>query len=133
METRISYPAVGEIIEFNLLVLGVVRVKKADRHHVLSRQKIASAIGQCRSAEGGLHQKAAVLMRALVAAHAFASGNRRTAFVATKDFVLKNGGKFSIPDDPHYAGVMRGIRESGYSDDEIAEWIRNGKIRQHER
>ena len=65
----------------------------------------------------------------LVCAHAFASGNRRTAFVTAKAFVLNNGGSFNIPDDPAYADAMRGIREGRYIGEEIAEWIKNGKIR----
>ena len=101
-----------------------MKVKKADRHQVLSRQKIADSLEKCRKTGGDVYLKAAVLMKALACAHAFASGNRRTSFVATKDFVLRNGGKFLIPDDPHYAKVMRGIREGRYPEAEIAEWDR---------
>ena len=133
MTSEISYPEIDEIIEFNLLVLGLFRVKKADQHQVLSRQKIASVLKECRESHGDVYTKAAALMRGLSSAHAFASGNRRTAFVATKDFVLRNGHGFAIPDDPDYAEVMRGIREGKYSDAEIREWISNGKIRKHER
>ncbi len=87
----IAYPAVERIIELNILVLSVIKAKKADAAHVLSRQKIARAIDECRVVQGDMHTKAAVLMRALVAAHAFASGNRRAAFVAAKEFVIDNG------------------------------------------
>ena len=68
-----------------------------------------------------------MLMERLVTAHAFASGNRRTAFVAAKSFVLSNGGKFQIKDDPEYAKIMQGIREGRCSPDQISEWIKNGK------
>lgn len=130
---EISYPSVEEIIEFNILVLGLLKVKKADKHNVLSRQKIVVSLEKCGKAAGDIYLKGALLMRSLASAHAFASGNRRTAFVVAKDFVVRNGGKFLIPDDPHHAKVMRGIREGRYSDIEIAEWMKNGKIRQFER
>ncbi|RLG20133.1 hypothetical protein DRN67_00830 [Candidatus Micrarchaeota archaeon] len=128
-----KYPTVEEIEEYNVLVLGIIRVKKADRPQVLSRQKIMKAIEVCESVEGDIYQKAAVLLQHLVRAHAFASGNRRTAFVAAKAFVLDNGGSFNIPDDPSYAAVMLGIREGRYNEKEIAEWIKNGKIRKSSR
>lgn len=129
MATEISYPSAEEIVELNILVLGIIKVKKADKHHVLSTLKIHQALDACRQARGDVYDKAAAIMRALASAHAFASGNRRTAFLAAKEFVLKNGGKFAIPDDPYYAEVMREIREGKHSDAEIAEWIKNGKIR----
>ena len=129
----IEYPAVERVIEFNVLVLTMIKAKKSDAPHVLSRQKIAHAIEECKMAEGDICRKAAVLMRALVAAHAFASGNRRTAFVAAKAFVIENGGKFAIKDDPAHAKVMQGMREGYYKDEEIAEWMRNGKIREFRR
>jgi len=123
-----SYPSVEEVIEANLLVLGLIGVKKADRHEVLSRQKISLALERCREVEGNLYYKAAVLAQGLVSAHAFASGNRRTAFFIVKEFVVENGGKFAVSDDPSYAKVMQAIREGRHSLDEISEWIENGKI-----
>ena len=125
---ELNYPQADEIIEINILALGLVKVKKADKHQVLSYQKIISAVSKAEGTEGDLYLKAAVLMRELSRAHCFASGNRRTAFLATKDFVIRNSGKFVIPDDPDYANVMRGIREGTYSETEISEWISNGKI-----
>jgi len=128
-----AYPSVDQIVEYNVLVLNVIKVKKADAPHVLSREKLAHAIAECRKTDGGLYKKAAVLMRALVKAHAFASGNRRTAFVAAKGFVLANNGRFAIKDEPSYAKAMLGIREGYYSDNEMAEWIKDGKIREFKR
>lgn len=72
-------------------------------------------------------------MKELVQRHAFASSNRRTAFITAVDFVRSNNGKFRIADNPLNAKVMLGIRENCYSDEEIMEWIRNGKIREFER
>jgi death-on-curing protein len=133
MAKEIMYLSAEEVTEFNVLVLGLLRVKKSDAHKVLSRKKLVDALEKCRELEGDVYSKAARLMRELSSAHAFASGNRRTAFIATKEFVQRNGVRFSIPDDPDYAKVMRGIREGKYQDAEIAEWIANGKIKQRER
>jgi prophage maintenance system killer protein len=65
--------------------------------------------------------------------HAFASGNRRTAFIVTKYFLSKNKGKIKIKDDPTNAKVMQGIRENYYTIEEIKEWIKNGQIKPFER
>ena len=127
------YPSVDDIIEFNALMLSIIRVKKADQHKVLSVGKIAECIAEAEDCEGDLYDKAAVLMFMLVKNHPFASGNRRTAFITTKEFVLKNKGKFKIPNNSSNARVMIGIRERYYSNDKIKEWIKNGKIRKFER
>jgi prophage maintenance system killer protein len=72
-------------------------------------------------------------MKELIKSHSFSSGNRRTAFIATKYFILKNKGKFKIKDDENNAKIMQGIRENYYSLDEIKEWIKNGEIRPFKR
>ncbi len=59
--------------------------------------------------------------------------NRRTAFIVVKEFLLANHASFHVKDDPHYAKVMQGIRESFYATEEIKEWIKNGKIREFKR
>ena len=35
-----------------------------------------------------------------------------------------------IPDEPQCARVLLGVRENYYADEEIKEWIKNGKIRE---
>ncbi len=130
MEEEFAYPEADKVVEFNLLALGLVRATKGDKHEVLSHHKLEAAIEECRIAPGDLYSKAAVLMKALCQAHAFASGNRRTAFITVKYFLGQNGGRCAIPDDPLYSKVMRGIREGRYSIIEIAEWIKNGRINQ---
>jgi death-on-curing family protein len=128
-----EYPSVEKIAEFNLLALALIKVKKGDAHQVLSHSRIKGAIEECQNTEGDVYKKAVALLKALVKRHPFASGNRRTAFIAAKSFVLSNGGSFRIADDPHYARAMQGIREDYYADEEIMEWIRHGKIREFKR
>lgn len=130
---EIIYPIVEKIIEYNFLVLDLIKVKKADSPKVLSENKIREIIQECKESNGDVYDKAVILLKGLVQKHPFASGNRRTAFIVTKDFVLSNKQKFNIEDDPNYARALQGVRENYYTDEEIKEWIKNGKIRKFER
>lgn len=129
----IIYPEPDQIIEYNLLILHIINVKKADRAKVMSYQKILNIINECKNFNGDLYDKAVVLMTEIIQKHAFESGNRRTAFIVTKDFVVKNDGEFNIKNDPVQARNMQGIRERYYTHKEIREWIKNGKIREFKR
>jgi len=129
----IYYPTVEKIIELNALVLTVIKVKKADKSVVLSTKKIYEAIENCKTKEGDIYDKAAFLLESLIKNHPFASGNRRTAFIATKDFLFHNNHKFNVKDDPSQARVMTGIREHFYTHEEIKEWVKHGKIKEFKR
>lgn len=129
----VVYPSVDKVVEFNALSLSVISVKKSDAAKVLSVSKVEGAIEACRKSEGGLFDKAVVLLRELVQAHAFASGNRRTAFIATKYFLVMNNKRLGVKDSEENAKVLLGIRERFYSDEEIKEWLQNGKIREFKR
>lgn len=131
--SKIIYPTPEKIIEYNLLVLSVIKVKKSDKADVLSYQRILNCVEGCKNAEGDVYDKAVYLMKCLIQQHPFASGNRRTAFIVTKDFLLKNKAKFKVKDDPKYARVMLGIRENFYKDEEIKEWLKTGDIREFKR
>jgi death-on-curing family protein len=133
MATHIVYPAPEKIIEYNVLVLNMMRFKKADKAEVLSYARIVKVVNQCRKAKGDIYDKAVCLIKGLIQEHCFASGNRRTAFLATKKFMNSNGGQFRIEVDPKYARIMQGIRENYYTDEEIREWIKNGKIKEFDR
>ena len=130
---KIIYPTPEEIIEYNILVLNILKVKKADKHGVLSYGKIVEIIEGCKNLRGNIYDKAVFLLKCLVQKHPFASGNRRTALVVVKYFLFINNAKFGIKNDPKYAKVLIGIRENFYTDLEIRRWIRNGKIREFKR
>ena len=130
---KLIYPTSERIIEYNLLVLNIIKVKRADKPEVLSYRKIVDCIEGCRKLEGDVYDKAVNLLKCLVQSHPFASGNRRTAFVVVKDFLIGNKAKFKIKDDPKYARVMLGIRENFYKDSEIRKWIKEGEIREFKR
>ncbi len=129
----VFYPSVEKIVEFNLLALIIIKVKKADSPKVLSLFKISKAVDECKNLKGDIYDKAVVLMKGIVCGHAFDSGNRRTAFIVTKYFLVMNDNKLGVKDDPINARTMLGIREGYYLDDEIKEWLKNGKIREFKR
>lgn len=133
MVNNIIYPTAEKIIEYNLLTLKLIKVKKADRPKVLGHKKILEVIDECEQSRGDIYDKAVCLLKGLVQKHPFASGNRRTAFVVAKEFLLMNKTPFRIADDPTYARVMIGIRENFYKDYEIKEWLKHGKIKEFKR
>ena|SRR3989338_9026242 len=130
---KIIYPTPEKIIEYNLLILSIIKVKKADKPEVLSRNSIKESIEECKKVKGNIYDKSVILLKSLVQKHPFASGNRRTAFVVVKDFLLMNKAEFKIKDDPIYARVMLGIREGYYKEEEIKNWIVKGDIREFRR
>ena len=133
MTGNIKYPTREKVIEYNLLVLTIIKVKKADQPKVLSNHAIDLVIDECRQTEGDAYDKAVSLLKGITQKHPFASGNRRTAFIVTKEFLLSNNAVFRIKDDPAHARVMQGIREDYYTQEEIKEWIKHDKIREFKR
>ena len=133
MLKKILYHTSEKIVEYNLLALTLFDVKKADKSELRSKAKLIEVIEGCKKTKGDVYDKATFLFKGLIQKHAFASGNRRTAFIVTKDFILINKGKFLIKNDPKQAKIMTGIREGFYTDKEIKEWIKNGEIKQFKR
>ena len=131
--SRFRYPTPDDIISNNVLALALIRVKKADRPKILSQGKVRDCIKKCIETEGGVYEKAAVLLKEIVQKHAFASGNRRTAFLTAKQFLIANKQKIRVMDNPENARILLGIRENYYDDSEIKEWLKNGKIREFKR
>jgi len=117
----ITYPTVERIIEYNYLALTLIKVKRADEPKVLDRGKLIDVLARCQDAEGDIYDKAVCLLTGLVQKHPFASGNRRTAFIAAKGFLVGNGAPFRIKDEPKMAKVLLGIREGYYSNNEVKE------------
>jgi death-on-curing family protein len=130
---EIIYPTIEKIVEYNILALKLINVKRADKPKILSNQKIVHIIDETKATEGDIYDKAVVLLKGLIQKHPFASGNRRTAFIVTKEFLIINQKEFNIEDDPIQARAMQGIRENYYTNNEIKEWIKNGKIREFKR
>ena len=111
----IQYPSIERIVEYNILSISLLYAKKADNAKVLSMSALRDVMEECEEREGDVYDKAVVLLKGIVQKHPFASGNRRTAFIATKDFLLHNHALFHVKDDPVNVKVMQGIRENYYS------------------
>ena len=129
----IVYPTIDEIQYYNTIAIEMFRKSKSDQAKTISVSYIQKTIDKTKKNPGDIYDKAARLLIELTRMHAFESGNKRTAFLSTKKFVLKNEGKFNIPDTIDNVKVMIGIRENYYSQNEIKEWIMNGKIKKFER
>ena len=129
----IVYLTVDEIQYYNTIAIEMFRKSKSDQAKTISVSYIQKAIDKTKMNPGDIYDKAARLLIELTRIHAFESGNKRTAFLSTKKFVLRNEGKFNIPDTINNVKVMIGIRENYYSQNEVKEWITNGKIKKFER
>ena len=86
------YPDMEAIITANKIVLKEIKVLKADRHELLAggKPKIQRVLESVEGVQTDIYGKATILLIGLVKAHAFASGNRRTAYAVTKEFLLHN-------------------------------------------
>ena len=132
-EFKVKYPTTDEIIKLNKEILNRIRVKKADRHNVLSKWQIEGAIDSCKVQQGDIYDKGVCLIKGLTQRHSFDSGNRRTAFAVTRQFILDNNQKFDVENSGKQARVLQGIRERYYTDDEIKYWLRGNNIREFKR
>jgi death-on-curing family protein len=127
------YPTVEEIQYNNTIAIEMFRRSKRDQAKTISVSYIKKAIDAMKVVPGDLYDKAALLLLELTRIHAFESGNKRTAFLTTKKFVVTNGERFNIPDTENNVKIMIGIRENYYTQKEIKEWIKHGKIKAFKR
>lgn len=131
---EIVYPDAEAVIEANKIVLKEIKALKADRYDILAggKQKIQKVLENVESSQEDVYGKAAILLVGLVKAHAFASGNRRTAYAVTKEFLIHNTGSAHTLKG-NIELIMKGIREDFYTNDEIIEWLKGGDIREFKR
>ena len=122
-----EYLTVEEVIEINKIVLREIRVRKADQPRVLADWKLEEGLELVKKTQGDIYDKAVAVVTELARGHAFASGNRRTAYVTAKVFLERNGAKMRVKHDPN---VLQGIREGFYSKKEIKEWLKGNAIKE---
>ena len=130
---EIIYPTVEEIQYNNTIAIEMFRRSKHDQAKTISVAYIQKIIDSIKLEPGDIYDKAAILLFELTRMHAFESGNKRTAFLSTKKFVITNGEGFNIPDTESNVKIMIGIRENYYTQKEIKEWIKYGKIKTFKR
>lgn len=126
---KIIYPTVEEIQYNNTIAIEMFRRSKHDQAKTISVSFIKKVLDTVRLTPGDIYDKAALMLLELTRIHAFESGNKRTAFLTTKKFVITNGGQFRIPDKESNVKIMIGIRENYYTLKEIKEWVKHGKIK----
>ena len=122
----------AELVTVNRLMLEKFKMKKADKHEVLSWTALQQVLETVKNKEGDVYDKAAALLKELVRTHPFASGNRRTAFAAAHGLLLYNKLPLKIKSgfNPE---ILRGIREGHYADSEIRAWVSGGDMREWKR
>jgi len=124
---KIKYPTVEEVIATNKRVLEIHRAKKADKHELLgTKHQIQEIIDKAKEKEGDIYIKSVVLLKELTISHLFASGNRRTAYLVTNDFIYKNKKK-DIEKTEKEVEIFKKIRYRDISDEELAKWVKNEK------
>jgi len=126
----IEYLTKDDIILMNKEMLQNIEVKKADKHKVLSKSAIEAAVQAAKDEKGDVYDKATMMLLMLVTKHPFESGNRRTAFIATRTFLALNGENPEIIRDDR---VLLGIREGFYTKAEVKEWLQGNEIRPFKR
>ncbi len=120
-----EYLTAEQLAEINRRVLKEVKVKRADSHRLANRAKLESIVGEVRALEGDVFEKATCLLVGLTKKHVFDSGNRRTAYTATKLFLEANGEELKADPDPR---VLTGIREGFYRREEVVGWLKGNGI-----
>ena len=63
--------------------------------------------------------------------HPFVDGNKRTAYVACRTFLLLNGHDLHAPVAEKYSGFLR-LAEGTIAEDELADWIRQHLVTRSE-
>ena len=120
----IKYPRQEDIINYNKIVLDIVKASKADSHKVLSRQKIDEAIKSAKRARGDIEYKAAALLKNLNQSHPFVSGNKRTAYFSANKMIGMNKPYMLAKKREKQLEMTKRIREGEVGTEEIAQWLR---------
>ncbi|MCL4518326.1 MAG: Fic family protein [Thaumarchaeota archaeon] len=128
--SELKYPTSQDLISLNKQVVDRIKVRKADRHNVLSLELINWISSKTRDEPGDAYDKASFLLIEIVQKHPFDSANRRTAYAAAKAFLESNDEEFAPVMDPK---VMLGIREGFYTKAEIKNWLKTGEIKEFQR
>lgn len=113
---------VEDVIETNRKLIG-------HRHVLLDRGKLEGALGRpMHSFEGrllipGFLQRAATLLDALVSAHAFGDGNKRTAWVSSMIYLGAFGARIRNGAQEEAADFVEAVALHHYGVDGITEWF----------
>ncbi len=127
MEKRkFVYPS-PDVVKYINEVVNLMSARRADKHKLLRPEEYTEAVmNEAKGMKGDVYEKCAVILRGLITAHGFASGNKRTAFIVSAYFLKKNGGKVKFRDFGKAEKVLKNVRL--YNLKEISGWLRTGEI-----
>lgn len=128
-----NYLTAEEVVEYNKSVLDKIKVKKADGHKVIAEGALRFVMEECKGKQGDIYDVAVFLLKNLIQKHPFASGNRRTAWIAAERFLERNNHKLNVDNTREQVRVLQGIRENYYAEEEIKKWLTTGRIRKFKR
>lgn len=127
VKNKIWIPRIDQVISYNKKILDLKQATKGDSHKVLSRSKLDSVLRNVRKADGNSLRKSALLMEGLAnpQTHAFASGNRRTAYFTGNKMLWKNQGFAMLKREGKRAEFMNKIRRGELSIEQIERELKN--------
>ncbi|CPW71548.1 type II toxin-antitoxin system death-on-curing family toxin [Mycobacteroides abscessus] len=114
-------PSFDDLVALNHDITGGVRVINANNLH--------SALGRPFHTFGGqllyptVVSQAGALLEGLVAAHGFEDGNKRTAWIATKTFLIINDIPVRKVRHTLAADFVEGVALHTYSGEHVAQWL----------
>lgn len=133
-ENEIKYFTTEIVTFLNQTALDLFPAKKGDKHKLASKPKLQQVLDDVKKLEtDDIYDKAVVLVKGITKTHAFVSGNRRTALLCVITFLGVNKMEFANPVLSYDRNIFIGIRENYYKDQEIKEWLKNGKIKKFKR
>ena len=74
MSKKLVYLSVEKIIEYNILAINLIQVKRADKAEVLSKNRLDEVVESCKNLKGDVYDKAVFLLKEIIQKHPFASG-----------------------------------------------------------
>ena len=97
------------------------RIKRSDKHEVLSYSKIRKIIDDCQT--GDVDDIATCLLIRITKDHAFASGNRRTAIFVVRNYLLNNGEVLKERSVNDIQKMLKIIREKNIDAEIVKKWL----------
>ena len=120
------YPSPNDIVEINRKVIQDFKVKKKDRHDVLSGgySRLDKITEDLKTRRGNIKQKAGFLVSRLTKDHPFASGNRRTAIWTGKTFFFRNTGIIVSSPPEKTEKLLKKIRYGTATEGDMGDYFR---------
>lgn len=121
-DNPVQYMTVSDIYNINFTVTGGETFVR-DIHLLESAVKRPAIVVFGQEQFPTLVDKAAALMHSLAAHHLFADGNKRTAMMATRVFLERNGCAVTWDEDDLEAYLLE-VAQSQHAVEDVAGWLR---------